>query len=62
MGDEKLELSPELAAEGWEIFEVEGPIYGDDGSIVVPSAVMRGFRKTFKIPLPPAGPDGKASR
>jgi len=52
MGDEKLELSPEAAADGWEAFDLEGPIYGDDGQVVVESARLRGFRKTFRIPLP----------
>jgi hypothetical protein len=41
-----------MIADGWEVFEVEGPVYGDDGRVLTQTARVRGIRKTFRLPAP----------
>jgi hypothetical protein len=43
-----------MIADGWEAFEVEGPVYGDDGRVLTQTARVRGIRKTFRLTATPA--------
>lgn len=50
--------STEWAADGWETFELEGPVHDGKGNVVIDRARVRGIRKTFL--LPGATPDDNA--